>query len=83
MDLQYDIIIDNTNLVDSIIQYYKDCVSYYNRNSQHDCFYEVEIKIFNTDLKTCIERDSKRLNPVGKDVIVNMYGQNKKLFENT
>lgn len=36
---------------------------------------EVEVKFIDTPLYECIERDSKRLNPVGKKVILNMYNQ--------
>jgi len=34
---------------------------------------EADIKTFDTPLETCIDRDSKRDKPVGKDIILNMY----------
>lgn len=34
-----------------------------------------EVKEFDTDLKTCIERDAKRPQPVGEKVIMDMYNK--------
>ena len=36
---------------------------------------EIEIRDFDTDLKTCIQRDQQRVNPVGKEVIERMYNK--------
>ncbi len=36
---------------------------------------KIEIKEFDTDIKTCIQRDQQRENPVGKEVIERMYNK--------
>lgn len=64
----YSIIVDDTNFSVDHVNYFKE-IAEYNE-------YDFEIKDFtDVPLRTCIERDLKRLNSVGKDVIVGMYNK--------
>ena len=59
-----DVIVDDTNLNPIHIANLKEIAI--------ELVAEVEIKDFHTDVETCIERDSKRENPVGEKVIRGM-----------
>jgi predicted kinase len=72
----YDIVIDNTNI--SGIETYKAIADAFN-NINHNYTYQVEEKLFDTDLKTCIERDKNRDRTVGAGVINRMYKQLHKI----
>ncbi len=65
MDNVYDIIIDNTNLNSAAVNEIMDMVAPYD--------YEIKEVIFNTPMKTCIERDSMRKRNVGSKVIEGFY----------
>lgn len=43
--------------------------------------YSVSYKIFDVDLEVCIERDSKRENPVGPDVIMKQHNKFQSFLE--
>lgn len=81
----YDIVIDNMNLNDwnwGDVQRKID-------NFNGCCFglkpkkrYTLEFKdFFDVSLEECIERDSKRENPIGKKVITETYNKNKDIIE--
>lgn len=53
-----DVVIDNMNLNSKELDYWKDIARMFN--------YDLEIKYFPTPLQECIERDSKRPNPIGE-----------------
>ena len=86
MSLGYDIIIDNMNLNPKEIRYFQDLVDNWNnparilpdivRNT-----YEIVFKDFFIPLQECIDRDSKRENPVGEKVIRETYNKYKDIIE--
>ena len=65
----YNIVVDNmSNLNPVHVQEYQSLV--YNHNLEYeDNQYEIEIKLINTPVEVCIERDSKRVIPIGEKVI--------------
>lgn len=65
----YNIIVDNMSNLNPIhVQEYQSLV--YNHNLEYkDNQYEIEIKLINTPVEVCIERDSKRDIPIGEKVI--------------
>lgn len=76
----YDIVIDNMNLSDKELWHYNDIIDEYNR--YHKPAYEIEFKdFFDTSLQDCIERDSKRPNPIGEEVIRKTYEKYKHIIE--
>lgn len=78
MNLGYDIVIDNFNNLNPTHQVeYKRMTDFYNHNRLSH-MYIIEDKVFNTPLETCIERDSKRENPIGEKVITEAYDKYKK-----
>ena len=70
----YNLIVDDTNFNPKHETFWKDIAEKYK------C--DFEIRFFDTSVKECIERDSKRKNPVGKSVIKRMFFQNRELFPN-
>ena len=76
----YDIIIDNMNLNPKEVTFYKEFIDSYNRGD-HDKQYELEFRDFKTPLDVCIERDSKRENPIGAGVITSTYNRYKNFYE--
>lgn len=86
MTYGYDIIIDNMNLNLSEVKFIEDLV--YNWNNPKGiipsivrCVYKVEIKDFKTPLEICIERVSKRPNPIGEGIIRNIYKKYKDIIK--
>lgn len=88
-----DIIIDNMNLNPKEVEYWRDLVEYnndyYTKKSDEyppqyiaKHFYELEFKDFFTPLEVCIERDSKRPNPIGEEIIRKTYEKYKHIIEN-
>lgn len=75
----YDIIIDNMNLNPKEVTFYKEFINSYNKGD-HDKEYELEFKDFKTPLEVCIERDSKRENPIGAGVITSTYNRYKDFY---
>lgn len=70
----YNLIVDDTNFNSKHENFWKDIALKYN------C--DFEIMFFDTSVKECIQRDSKRSSPVGKSVIKRMFFQNRELFSN-
>lgn len=68
-----DVVIDNMNLNSKELDYRKDIARMFN--------YDLEIKNFFTPLQDCIERDSKRPNPVGEEVIRKTYEKYKDILK--
>lgn len=88
----YDIVIDNMNLNPKEVEFYKTYIEEHNRimkkldeetilSFKDDTKYELEFKDFFTPLQECIERDSKRPNPIGEEVIKKTYEKYKDIFE--
>jgi predicted kinase len=74
MENGYDIVLDNMNLNTDTVE--KEI------NGYSDQFpVSIEYKNFPTPLETCIERDSKRENPIGKEVITSTYNKYKEGYE--
>lgn len=88
----YDIVIDNMNLNPKEIEFYKPYIEAHNQtveelrkenilNPQDDFKYELEFKNFFIPLQDCIERDSKRPNPIGEEVIRKTYEKYKDILK--
>lgn len=73
MERMYDIVIDDMNLNPHLLNLYKHIAE------EHG--YRVEYRLFNTPLETCIERDSKRENPIGEKVIRETYNKYKECLQ--
>ena len=59
------VIVDDTNFAPLHEEKLRELASVYDS--------EFEIKFFDADLDTCIKRDARRENPVGRKVILDMY----------
>jgi predicted kinase len=77
MELGYDIVIDNMNLNSNEVTYYKDLAA---STSRLISPYVVEFKDFFIPLEVCIERYSKRENPVGEEIIRATYERYKHII---
>ena len=88
----YDIVIDNMNLNPKEVEFYKNYIEEHNRimkkldeetklSFKDDTKYELEFVDFFIPLQDCIERDSKRPNPIGEDVIRKTYEKYKDILE--
>lgn len=88
MMASYDIVIDNMNLNPKEVEFYKLYIDAHNQIMEElsketklsfndDAKYELEFKDFFIPLQECIERDSKRPNPIGEDVIRKTYEKYK------
>lgn len=75
----FDIVIDNMNLNPRELEYYERVLNDWNRAVRPK--YELEFKNFFTPLQDCIERDSKRPNPIGEEVIKATYEKYKSILE--
>ena len=86
MSYSFDIVIDNMNLNPKELDYYNRVINNWN-NPEGIVFtvvrtkYDLEIKNFFTPLQECIERDSKRPNPIGEKVIRDTYERYKDILE--
>ena len=85
MSYGFDIVIDNMNLNPKEIEYYNKVIDDWNNTKgivldMVKPKYDLEIKNFFTPLEECIERDSKRLNPIGEKIIRNTYEKYKDIF---
>ena len=80
----YDIVIDNMNLNKETIKEIESQVKDFNEwvsLSDSDIRYEIEYKSFlEVPLKTCIDRDSKRENPVGETTIRRIFNKYKSVY---
>lgn len=76
------IIIDGMNLNPKEVGYLKDTVSMMNDTfKDNNDKYIIEIKDFtNVPLDVCLERDSKRENPIGENVIRDIFNKYKELY---
>lgn len=75
--MKYDIVIDNMNLNPKELSWLKYLVeSHENANE-----YEIEVVDFKTPLNVCLERDSKRTEPIGAEVINRTYEKYKWFYE--
>lgn len=78
MEFGYDIVIDNMNLNPKEVEYYENLVD--STSGYMNC-YSLEYKDFFMPLEVCIERDSKRENPIGEEVIRKTYERYKSIIE--
>lgn len=76
------IIIDEMNLNPKETRHLKEIVSMMNDTfKDNNDKYIIEIKDFtNVPLDVCLERDSKRENPIGENVIRGIFNKYKKLY---
>lgn len=76
----YNIVVDNMNLNEKCIKEIEEFVQNWNNiNNVHT--YEIEVKdFFDVPLEVCIERDSKRENPIGEQVIRSTYNKYKDII---
>ena len=82
----FDIVIDNMNLNQKEIEYYNKVLDDWNnpKGAISDMVrrkYYLEFKNFFIPLEECIERDSKRPNPIGEEVIRKTYEKYKDIIE--
>ena len=75
MEFGYDIVVDNMNFNPKEIEYYENLVD--STLGYMNC-YSLEY----IPLEVCIERDSKRENPIGEEVIRKTYERYKSIIEN-
>ena len=79
----YDIVIDNMNLNPKYYEFVKKIIEDFNYMVTEPEQYTLEFKDFvDISLEECIERDSKRENPIGEDIITNTYNKHKDVIEN-
>lgn len=78
MEFGYDIVIDNMNLNPKEVEYYENLVD--STSGYMNC-YSLEYKDFFMPLEVCIERDSKRENSIGEEVIRKTYERYKTIIE--
>lgn len=78
MEFGYDIVVDNMNFNPKEIEYYENLVD--STLGYMNC-YSIEYKDFFIPLEVCIERDSKRENPIGEEVIRKTYERYKTIIE--
>lgn len=69
----FDVVIDNMNLSKSSTS---DFISI---AEQNHC--EIEYVDFKTPLEVCIERDSKRANSIGSEIITDIYNRNLNFYK--
>ena len=86
MSYRFDIVIDNMNLNPKELEYYERVLNDWNNANGYAPTvigpkYELEIKDFFIPLQDCIERDSKRPNPIGEEVIKATYEKYKSILE--
>ena len=82
----FDIVIDNMNLNPKELEYYNKVLDNWNnpKGAISDMVirkYDLEFKNFFIPLEECIERDSKRPNPIGEEVIRKTYGKYKDILK--
>lgn len=88
----YDIVIDNMNLNPKEVEYYELYIKSHNQvvdelksenrlNPKDDFKYELEFRDFFIPLQDCIDRDAKRPNPIGEEVIRKTYEKYKNIIE--
>lgn len=88
MKYGYDIVIDNMNLNPKEVGFYENIIKHHNTaetisGDLLEYQYQIEFRDFKTPLEVCIERDSKRENPIGAEIITSTYNRYKDFYENT
>ena len=82
----YDIVLDNMNLNQKTLTEIKETVEEFNKwisLSSVDLHYDIKYQtFFDTSLEECITRDAKRENPIGEEVIRNIYNKYKDIINN-
>lgn len=73
MKAGFDIVIDDMNLNPTTVSVINNLVSEYNK--YYDVNYTTETHLMTTPIDVCIERDSKRPNPIGKKVIKDTFNR--------
>lgn len=86
MSYGFDIVIDNMNLNPKELEYYNRVLDGWNNPkwAMPDVVrpkYSLEFKDFFILLQDCIERDSKRPNPIGEEVIRKTYEKYKDILK--
>jgi predicted kinase len=86
MSYGFDIVIDNMNLNPKELEYYNGVLDDWNNSelAMPDVVrpkYSLEFKDFFIPLQDCIERDSKRPNPIGEEVIRKTYEKYKDILK--
>ena len=87
MSYGFDIVIDNMNLNPKELEYYNKVLDIWNNPEEiviSDVFrpkYDLEFRDFFIPLQDCIERDSKRPNPIGEEVIRKTYEKYKDILK--
>lgn len=86
MSYGFDIVIDNMNLNPKELGYYDGVLDGWNnpKRAIPDVVrpkYSLEFKDFFIPLQDCIERDSKRPNPIGEEVIRKTYEKYKDILK--
>lgn len=86
MSYGFDIVIDNMNLNPKELEYYNRVLDGWNNPERvtPDVVkpkYSLEFKDFFIPLQECIERDSKRPNPIGEEVIRKTYERYKDILK--
>ena len=78
----YNIVIDNMNLNPKYYEFIKRIIEDFNYMVTESEQYILEFKdFFDVSLEECIERDSKRPNPIGEEVIKATYEKYKSILE--
>ena len=78
----YDIVIDNMNLNPKYYEFIKKIIEDFNCMVTESEQYILEFKdFFDVSFEECIERDSKRPNSVGEEVIKVTYEKYKSILE--
>lgn len=79
---KYDIVIDNMNLNPKTVSEIESEIDLFNKGIRglYGWKYEIEFKDFKTPLGVCIERDSKRENPIGAGIITSTYNRYKDFY---
>lgn len=86
MSYGFDIVIDNMNLNPKELEYYNRVLDDWNNPkgivpAVVRPKYDLEFKDFFISLQDCIERDSKRPNPIGEEVIRKTYEKYKDILK--
>lgn len=86
MSYGFDVVIDNMNLNPKELKYYNKVLDNWNdpKGIVFDVVkpkYSLEFKDFFIPLQDCIERDSKRPNPIGEEVIRKTYEKYKDILK--
>jgi predicted kinase len=74
-EAKYHIIIDDTNLNPVHEQTVRDIVEKHNEEYSKNLQYTIKVVDMQVSVDECIERDKKRENPVGEEVIIQMARQ--------